>query len=83
MILIDGVVYCEAIDELHPPDDLDPQEEGPRRAFTPDEYQEFIENDAWSFTERPRWPGEYWHFTCPGPHFNAWRGAEVDVGSFG
>ena len=78
MILIEHVVYCEATEELHRPDDLDPQSEGPRPDW-PVESHEYLDNDAWSFTERAPWPGAYWHFTCPGPHFNAWQGAEVDL----
>lgn len=82
MILIEGQVYCQAIEDLHPPEDPDPQQEGPRYPAGPKEVNDhfsFVDNDAWSFGERDGWAGSFWHYTCPGPHFKAWQGVEVDV----
>lgn len=69
-MLIEELVWCDAIGSTHSLEDPDPEQEGPQYKQNDPRGQWESHNDAWELHEEPfrGYPGGLWHYTCPGPH---------------
>ena len=73
---LERLVWCEAETFIHDMKDTDPETYGP----TEDDLQskaDHSDNSAWTLEDRDDTYGKVWHYTCPGPHYQLWRGREL------
>ncbi len=73
---VEGLVWCEATTLPHDETETDPEMYGPivNDVSAEDDYSD---NSAWTLEDRDDTYGEVWHYDCPGPHFQLWRGREL------
>ncbi len=77
---LESLVWCEATTSPHDMMDTDPE------GYGPDEYDpqakpgsraDYSDNPAWTLEDRDDTYGKVWHYDCPGPHYQLWRGREL------
>lgn len=73
---LESLIWCEAITDTHAEMDTDPETYGPIRDDPMDRHH-YSDNSAWTLEDRDDTYGEVWHYTCPGPHYQLWRGREL------
>ncbi len=73
---VEDLVWCEATTFPHGQTETDPEGYGPIADDSMDRHH-YSDNSAWTLEDRDDTYGKVWHYTCPGPHYQLWRGREL------
>lgn len=69
-------VYCDYYGEAHDRDDPDPMREGPVDPRFHGQQFAYWES-PWTYGFVTEYQQKLLYFTCPGPHYKLWKGAEI------
>jgi len=74
-----GLVWCDVLGDAHDPRDTDPESYGPLddKWMSEQERGELQDDPIWTYEDRDDTYGSIWHYDCPGPHYDLWKGAQL------